>query len=184
MSAKTLQTDYDKTKAEIKVLETKLKEIEKQAKKEGLFFKSGKIVGNDKILAAFWDGNYYSHFDGHKSSAVYDEFSGSEKLKKDNIAAFNKLLVILKDIKTVDQLSEEDGEILGELLSLNKAHYLITDNLGDMDGGWNVKVTKDSIKFTYIGSEDQGELSNESEIEFKYVNESELIKCKEREYWD
>lgn len=181
MSAKTLQADYDKTKAEIKVLETKLKDIEKQAKKEGLFFKNGKLVGNEKILAAFWDGAFYSHFDGHTSDAIYNVFEGSEKLKKENIEAFNQLLILLKDITKIDEDNTEIIETIDSLIYLLNVPYYIQNALIDMSSNFKIKLKKDYIEFEYKGSEDQGELCDGASIVFKYVNVSELIKCKEKE---
>lgn len=181
MSAKTLQTDYDKTKAEIKVLETKLKDIEKQAKKEGLFFKAGKLIGNEKILAAFWDGAYYSHFDGHTSDAIYNEFEGSEKLSKTNIEAFNQLLILLKDMTELDEDNKELGVYIDQLIELRNIPYYIANELNELSSNFKIKLKKDYIEFEYKGSEDQGELCDGASIVFKYVNVSELIKCKEKE---
>lgn len=181
MSAKTLQTDYDKTKAEIKVLETKLKDIEKQAKKEGLFFKAGKLIGNEKILAAFWDGAYYSHFDGHTSDAIYNEFEGSEKLSKTNIDAFNQLLILLKDMTELDEDNKELGVYIDQLIELRNIPYYIANELNELSSNFKIKLKKDYIEFEYKGSEDQGELCDGASIVFKYVNVSELIKCKEKE---
>ena len=61
-----------------------LKKIKSQIKSSKHRLKNGKIVPDKLTYGIFYDLSYYSHFDGHKSGAVYDyEHGAVESNEKD-----------------------------------------------------------------------------------------------------
>ena len=81
---KELQKDYDLILNEIKSLNTKKKSFEDYLKTEGLTIDKKKIKKDKEVIGLFYNFDFYSHFDGYKSEAIYNKASGAVEISKDD----------------------------------------------------------------------------------------------------
>ena len=191
------QSEYNNLVAKVKEAESNLTKFESQLKSEGLYIKSGTVMENKQVYGVFWDIDYYSHFDGHSSDAIYDEYSGAARLNDENEEALKKLLLYWNDMTFKEKcdifLNETDDAYLFPRRS--RIPWCFTEKLGEtfdeydegeMKNNGNTSTfdvfkfenNTNSFRITYYGRRDQGEMCDGSYIEFRLSSEDELSKVK------
>jgi len=174
--------DYD---IKIKELKTKKASLIKALEDtKGLDCIRGKLVKREMIYGAFWDMTYYSHFDGHKSSAVYEDHKGACEISKDDLDGLIRLIkqyILLSDVvPTLGSPSvEKDKEALEE-----KAVELL-DDIGpecmyyqeEVLRGFKI-IDEDTLEWEYGGNDEQGDLCSDSRMTIKKTTKKEVKSTK------
>jgi hypothetical protein len=95
-----LQSRLDEALDKIKVAYNHKKDLIKFIEERGFDVINGQVVKREEVYGAFWDLTYYSHFDGHNSSAVYQDTKGAIEVSEDD---FNKLKHCIKEYQNLPQ---------------------------------------------------------------------------------
>jgi hypothetical protein len=172
MDIKELQSQYESINERINSFNKEKKSIINQAECAGYMLKGSIFVKDEPIYGIFYDFEFYSHFDGHRSGAVNDYYIGSQ-------------LSSLEDFNTLKQLIQDND--LGEE---EQIYELIQDTPLDSVGieldtefMSHFKIISDTeIIWEYEGGDDQGELRSGSYFTIKLTTQSELKKVKNKEY--
>jgi hypothetical protein len=171
------QEQFDFIDSKIKELKDKKNVLIRAIGKKGFDYVGGKVIVREEVYGAFWDITYYSHFDGYKSSAVYEIEKGAIKITKEN---FEKLKSLIKEYKVLPDTtlgSSIDKEI--EALE-EKASWAIEEVGTEYlhTGGHVLKhfdiVDENTLEWNYVGRQDQEEFTNDSSIVIKLSTIKEI----------
>lgn len=191
VSTHKLQPEYDALAAKVKEAEDNLKKFEASLKKQSLYIKNGMIKEDKEVWAVFWNITYYSHFDGHASGAVYDDYSGAAKLSESKEEVLKKVLLYWADMSYDEKKEIFSGdpdifpnamdvwcftESVGELFEDFDAYEMVGNTLADT---YKFEVTPKSFKITCVDKDDdQGRVCKGSSATFRLSNSDELGKIK------
>ncbi len=157
MLKETLQEEYDLLLKEIRLLETRKKDLVEKIEKNGFFIKKNLLQENKQVYGYIYDLTFYSHFDGHTSDAIYDDEKGSAVITE---SLFNRLKAACLNYKAT---GEEDNELIDEF------DIPWFSEPEDITNFWNHFIIDEKINtilWKYAGEQDQSELCDESYVEF------------------
>jgi hypothetical protein len=177
-----LQERYTDVTNQITSLKKAQKVLKKQGTDAGLRLKGSKFVKDKEVFGVFFDLAYYSHFDGHRSGAVYEYASGA-------FESDNKTFDLLKKAVETGDLGEEEEllELLQDIPFDDCGYYEIPSNESDkrskerfLNG---LSMDDDnSITWAYKGGGRDGEYSNGSGFTIRLTTQSEIKKVKWTDY--
>ena len=172
MDIKELQSQYDTINEQISSLTKAKKTLTKQAEDAGYMLKGTNFVKDEPVYGIFYDLEYYSHFDGHRSGAVNDYYIGSAKT---TIETFNTIKQLIQN----NSLGEDDQMyFLTESVPFDNVCIEFDDDFME-----HFKIISDTeIKWEYKGDDDQGELRSGSYFTIKLTTQKEIKKVKTKEY--
>ena len=175
MDTKKLQTEYDALTKEISELTKKKKAITKTFQDAGYALVKKKFEVDKPVIGIFHDLDYYSHFDGHTSDAIYYYVSGAEEFSDKN---FNRLKEIITEFP---KKGDENKDLIEELIEdifidyYDFAEYFL--EIEDTLSFFKI-IDENTIKWTYKGDGDQGELVDNSFVEIRLTTKSEIKSIK------
>jgi len=154
------QKELDFLNERIKELNTKKKKLTKEITDEGYSIIKGNIKKEEKVYGSFYDMEFYSHFDGHMSEAVYHTQSGASIITE---YSYIKLVEMIEYFQKNGALSEEDFD---ELFEDDDFHIEAGDWFYDTEDLFDFfKIDDDGvITWEYKGSSDQSELCDGSKL--------------------
>lgn len=169
-----LQEEYALLLAKSKEINKQKKVIQDLVKAKGLVIKNGKIGEEETCYGVFFEFDYYSHFDGHRSESVIDYEYGSTEINEET---FNQLKTTLQDYYNLKINIADAEEFLKNELDICVSEYLY-DN-------FNIDffeiINDNEIEWTYDGGGNQGELCDSSYATFKKTTRTKLNKVKDEE---
>lgn len=191
-----IQAQYDELKTKVKEAEKNLEAFEKSLRAKKLYIKSGEVKEDKEIWAVFWDVDYYSHFDGHSSDAIYDEYRGAAKLSPENEEALKKILLYWDDMSFDEKKLAIVGDSEVKLFPRGCDPWCFTERIGELfseydatemvnnefAGEYKFDVTPNSLTITCVDrDDDQGRVCNGSTMTFRLSNKDELSKIKNKQ---
>ena len=177
ITKKEYQETIDEYNAEIKALQSKKKTWVKHAESKGYDLIRGKFIESKEVYGVFYNIDYYSHFDGHTSDAVYREQSGVDEISKEEFTSLKSNIG--------KYLETKDKKICKEIIEILSLYA--DENFYDMDEYVKFFTIKDDlIYWEYKGSDDQGEICSGSWVEIKSTTEKKIKSTKRvnKEYKD
>ena len=172
-----LQDQINKLNREIDKIDKKKSELIKLGESNDLDFVRGRFINRENVYGAFWDTTYYSHFDGHKSSAVHDVNEGAIEITDDN---FNKLKSLILEYKALPKPTM-GSNVKEEINRLEEEASLSIEEVGPecLHYGYIILryfeiVDEHTLKWAYIGSQDQGELLAGSSVIIRHATKKEI----------
>lgn len=191
-----VQAQYDELKSKVREAEKNLEAFEKSLKAKKLYVKSGTIKEDSETWAVFWDVDYYSHFDGHSSDAIYDEYRGAAKLSSENEEALKKILLYWDDMSFEEKKLAIVGDSEVKLFPRGCDCWCFTERVeelfGEYDatemvdntlaGEYKFEATPTSFTITCVDmDDDQGRVCNGSTMTFRLSNKDELSRTKNKQ---
>jgi len=171
---KELQKEYDDVLNEIKTINAKKKEILNKISKNGLAVFKDEIKEDEKVYGIFYDLDFYSHFDGHASEAVYYYQSGASEISNEDFKLLKRLITEFKE-DTNGSIEDRNSKYINilceEFISFLPDYFYNVEE--DMFNFFEI-VNDNNIKWTYKGNNNQSELSDGSNIVFKKSTKSTI----------
>ena len=169
------QGQLDKINDKINVLKKDKDAVTKSLEKEGFDCIRGRVTNRIEVYGAFYDMTFYSHFDGHRSSAVYDITRGAELVSNES---FNVLKSLIKEYKALPKPSL-GSTVKVDMQNLESAATWAVEDFAPEDMYGNILryfeiVDEDTLKWAYEGNNDQSELLDGSELIIRKSTEKEI----------
>lgn len=170
---KGYQTLLDDLKEQKKNINKEIDKIKKDIEGYGLIVENGIITENLPVYGLFWDFEYYSHFDGYKSSAVIDYDRGAYVITKEQFDKFREIL------NKTEEPSEEDIEYVGEILQdieMMEYQFSLERDFklnGEFRRDFKV-VSEDLIEWMYCGERDSESLCPGSKFQLGLTTKKEI----------
>lgn len=185
---KDLQIQYDILKAHLSQAQDEIETFKTNISKQGAFINNERVEIDKKVWGAFWDINYYSHFDGHTNDPIYKEYTGAVILDEEEKEG---IIIFISKWKTANE--KEKNILISELEFPHRTPYPFLneiERLCDSDYGKykfeNNEIKKGNRGIRFIVNdellrlevinpgEDQNECFSDSYIEFKISDKSDI----------
>lgn len=160
-----LQKEYDVYLTELKKINKIKAAITKKIHDAGYIINAGKVQTDGMVYGIFYDMKFYSHFDGHKSSAVIDIESGAHKVDKVEFDILKKCL------------ETKNYDYIGNLFNLN---INFPEMLEYCENLWEyfTIINDNEIHWEYKGDGEYEEIVSGSYFTIKLCSNKTITKTK------